>query len=344
MFRQCLLLLSLSVFFCAKASAQLRENEGAQKRQPESIKEFRVRHRKQGNAVMFWNVENLFDCKDDTLKEDADFQPKGSYNWTPSRYWKKLDNLSRVFAAVTDECAGWPMLVGLAEVENDSVLRDLTRRSPLSIAGFRYVLTEGPDARGIDVGLLYQPSRFELLSWRAVRVPSEEHGYRPTRDILYVCGRVGVDTLHVLVVHLPSKSRGGQASKKHRRLAVECVRSMVDSLAQKKVLVMGDFNAEPDEDIFETLCPPLQSLMPKERRHLRGRNGTYVFQGQWGYLDHMLVSESLLPFIEDGRARVVKFPFMLNDKGHPWRTYRGPVYEGGYSDHLPLLLQMKKFE
>ena len=76
MFRQCLLLLSLSVFFCAKASAQLRENEGAQKRQPESIKEFRVRHRKQGHAVMFWNVENLFDCKDDTLKDDADFQPK----------------------------------------------------------------------------------------------------------------------------------------------------------------------------------------------------------------------------------------------------------------------------
>ena len=295
-------------------------------------------------SVLFWNVENLFDCKDDTLKDDADFLPEGSYHWTPTRYWRKLDNLSRVFAAVADEHKGWPLMAGLAEVENDSVLRDLTRRSPLSIAGYRYVLTSSADARGVDVALLYRPSDFRLLHWHAVRVPSIENGHQPTRDILYVCGVAGDDTLHVLVAHLPSKSRGGRKSMRHRAVVMHSLKEVLDSIGDERILLMGDFNMDAKEKLLSALCPPLHHVTSHVGRGYRKPYGTYVFQGKWSCLDHMFVSDKLWPFVVDGKADVVKYNYMLNEKGYPWRTFRGPVYEGGFSDHLPLVLQIKECE
>ncbi|MCR4921180.1 MAG: endonuclease/exonuclease/phosphatase family protein [Bacteroidaceae bacterium] len=286
-------------------------------------------------SCLFWNVENLFDCHHDTLKNDYEFLPDSERGWSPWRYWRKLDALSRVLAAVADDEGDWPMLVGLAEVENDSVMRDLSRRSPLRAAGYQYVLTNSPDERGVDVALLYQPERFRLLEWHAVGIPSREYGFRPTRDILYAAGLVATgDTLHVLVVHLPSRAGNRRGNNAHRRLAVERLRQAVDSLAGKPLLVMGDFNSEASDRIFRLLCPPLTSLMPRGRAMRRAR-GTYVFQGRWSFLDHILCSEALLPWV-DGRAEVVAYPFILDDKRRPWRTFLGPVYRGGYSDHLPI--------
>ena len=153
---------------------------------------------------MFYNVENLFDCRHDSLKEDREFLPDGEKKWTPARYWRKLDALSKVVAAVGEERL--PDLVGLCEVENDSVLFDLTRRSSLRALGYRYVATHSPDVRGIDVALLYQPGSFRLLESHEIPVPSAEAGFRPTRNVLYVKGEVlSGDTLHVLVCHLPSR-------------------------------------------------------------------------------------------------------------------------------------------
>lgn len=193
--------------------------------------------------VMFWNVENLFDCRHDTLRNDYEFLPEGSHHWTPYRYWHKLDNIARTVAAVAETDGDWPALVGMAEVENDSCLFDLTRRSPLRMAGYRYVITESADARGIDLGLLYQPERFRLVSWHAVRVPSRQNGLSPTRDILYVCGETSPgDTLHVVVVHLPSRAGKKRGSERHRRLAAETLRHVVDSLGDRRLIVMGDFN------------------------------------------------------------------------------------------------------
>ena len=122
--------------------------------------------------VMFYNVENLFDCRHDSLKEDREFLPDGEKKWTPARYWRKLDALSKVVAAVGEERL--PDLVGLCEVENDSVLFDLTRRSSLRALGYRYVATHSPDVRGIDVALLYQPGSFRLLESHEIPVPSAE--------------------------------------------------------------------------------------------------------------------------------------------------------------------------
>lgn len=294
----------------------------------------------EAQRVVWWNVENLFDCRHDSLKEDYDFLPEGSYHWTKGRYWKKLDNLSRTIAAIADDDA-WPMIVGMCEVENDTVLRDLTRRSPLRMARYAYVHEEGPDVRGIDVAMLYDSLQFNLIGHKALRVPSAEQGYRPTRDILHAWGECSAlpDTLHIIIVHLPSRAGSGHKGEANRRLAVTTLCNLLDELAGKSVLLMGDFNAEPNDKIFRTIGQRMTSLMPQSRKELWKAQGTYYFRKQWGYIDHILVSANLLPFIKKSVA-VGKFPFLLTEEGTPWRTFQGPIYKGGISDHLPIWVDL----
>ena len=290
--------------------------------------------------IVFWNVENLFDCRHDSLKEDYEFLPEGSHHWTRGRYWKKLDNLSRTIAAIAGDDA-WPMVVGLCEVENDSCLRDLTHRSPLRIARYAYIHEEGPDVRGVDVAMLYDSLQFRLLGHEVVRIPSTEQGFRPTRDILHAWGLCPSlpDTLHLVVVHLPSRAGSGSKGNAHRKLAVNTLCSLLDKLEGKHVLLMGDFNSEPSDKIFRSISKHLISLVPQSRKELRRAQGTYYFRKLWGFLDHILVSPQLLPFIEK-RAEVGRFPFLLTEKGTPWRTFQGPVYQGGFSDHLPIWVDL----
>lgn len=293
----------------------------------------------EAQRIVWWNVENLFDCQHDSLKDDREFLPEGSNHWTKWRYWKKLDNLSRTIAAIAADA--WPMAIGMCEVENDSVLRDLTRRSPLRIARYAYIHEEGPDVRGIDVALLYDSLQFRLLGHKAVRIPSAEHGFRATRDILHVWGLCHAlpDTLHLLLVHLPSRANSGMKGEAHRRLAVKTLCSQLDSLEGRNVLLMGDFNAEPGDRIFRGINQRLTSLIPQSKKELRQAKGTYFYRKLWGFLDHIFVSPSLLPFVE-GQAVVGRFPFLLTEKGTPWRTFQGPVYKGGYSDHLPIWVDL----
>lgn len=222
-----------------------------------------------GQRVMWWNVENLFDCRHDSLKDDLEFLPESSRHWTRSRYWHKLDNVARTLAAAS-KGEEWPMLVGLGEVENDSVLHDLTRRSPLRLARYAYVHHEGPDLRGIDCALLYQPEQFHLLGSRAVRVPSERHGLRPTRDLLHCWGVLpGGDSLHVICVHFPSRAGGTRQSGLHRKLAAEALCGLLDSLSGQQVIVMGDFNAGADDPALRPIAQRLVSLTPSGRKEKR---------------------------------------------------------------------------
>jgi endonuclease/exonuclease/phosphatase family metal-dependent hydrolase len=290
--------------------------------------------------IAFWNVENLFDCQHDSLKDDHEFLPEGDYHWTKSRYWKKLDNLSRTIAAIAGDDA-WPMIVGMCEVENDSCLRDLTRRSPLRRARYLYIHEEGPDERGVDVAMLYDSLQFSLVGHKAIHIPSEENGFNPTRDILHVWGICPTlpDTLHIIIVHLPSRAGNGRKGEAHRRLAVKTLCSLLDELTDKNVLLMGDFNAEPDNRIFRNIYKQMTSLMPQSRKELLQPQGTYYFRKQWCYLDHILISPSLLHLIEK-RVTVGRFPFLLTEKGTPFRTFQGPVYKGGISDHLPIWVDL----
>ena len=313
--------------------------------------------------VMFYNVENLFDCRHDSLKEDREFLPGAEKRWTPYRYWRKLNAVSQVVAAVSEERL--PDLVGLCEVENDSVLFDLTCRSSLRALGYRYRMTHSPDVRGIDVALLYQPGTFSVLSTRSIRIPSAASGFRPTRDLLYVCGRiVSGDTLHVWVCHLPSRAGHTRQSDRHRALAVGCLKQAMDSVRRvrpsARMLVMGDCNAGIRQKVLRELLGVkeygLDTLTPDSAGQLWALplrcsadvKGSYRYRGIWETIDHILVSSSLLDDHSSFRAdpsayRVAAFPFLCEPDAtygglKPFRTYQGPVYKGGFSDHLPLVL------
>lgn len=305
--------------------------------------------------LLSWNLENLFDTVHDEGFRDEEFLPQGERRWTSYRYRQKLKEVARVVAAVADD-GGVPALIGLCEVENDSVLTQLVRRSPLRALGYSYVMSCSEDARGIDVALLYQPSDFRLLESRSLRVPSREQGLRPTRDILYAKGLVlrgeGTDTLHVFVVHLPSRV-GGHAGDRNRKLAARTLWAAVDSVracsasssaeassmptpspSEPAIVVMGDFNATRRDRIFRKA--PLRCTDDPSA------DGTYCYQGFWQWIDHILVSGSVPT---GGYARPVRLPWLLEENrtyggAMPRRTFRGPVYHGGVSDHLPLVLDV----
>ncbi|MDD2938629.1 MAG: endonuclease, partial [Proteiniphilum sp.] len=199
--------------------------------------------------VMFYNVENLFDTRDDSLKNDNEFLPDGFMRWTPWKYWEKLRNITRVITAVGGMQS--PALVGLCEVENDSVIFDLTHRSPLRTQEYAYLVSDSPDERGIDVALLYQRHQFRLLEHREYEVTFDKQGLRPTRNILHVVGNlVNGDTLDLFVCHFPSRSEGQRETEPQRVAAAQLLREKADSLLLLRedahILIMGDFNDHPD--------------------------------------------------------------------------------------------------
>ena len=167
------------------------------------------------------NCENLFDCLHDTSKQDEEFMPDSYRHWTRTRYWRKLNHIGQEILSCGEDTSGWslPDMVALCEVENDSVMHDLTMRSLLRKAGYRYIMTSSPDLRGIDVALMYSPFSFSLLNHHSIRVAPMKD-MRPTRDILYASGVVlSGDTLHVFVVHAPSRA-GGEAGTRPFRMLV----------------------------------------------------------------------------------------------------------------------------
>lgn len=303
--------------------------------------------------VMEYNVENLFDCEHDSLKDDTEFLPDGSRKWTYGKYRDKLVKLGKVIVAVGEEQV--PDLVALCEVENEKVLVDLTRRTPLKEVGYRFLVTDSPDERGIDVALLYQPGRFRVVSHRNVRA-SRLEGHRPTRDILHVTGQVSTgDTLDVFVCHFPSRATGARRTQPYRRHVARFLKSYCDSLLavrqSPRMLIMGDFNDTPDGELLHTVWqadkPGKEHTLCRYYNMMAGRRpGTYRYHGEWSTLDQFLVSGLLLDTTasihtsyDDGA--IVAYPFLLEPDvkygGYkPFRTHLGPRYVGGYSDHLPI--------
>lgn len=285
--------------------------------------------------VATWNIENAFDTLHDEGKDDIEFLPHAERQWNSSKYWRKLKGVTQTLAAMQ-----LPAIVALQEVENDTVLRDLTRRTALRNAKYQYVITDSPDSRGIDVALLYNPRLFNLLSWKSIRIPCQRHGLRPTRDILLASGMLGMDTIHICVVHFPSRRSDDAATQQVRSLAIETTCNIIDSLSGKHVMVMGDFNAECGDEMFARFSPNLISLNENQSTLSNEKRGTYYFQGVWGYLDHILVSPSLKRHIQ-GSASECRFPWLLRtEKQIPHRTYGGTSYLGGVSDHLPLMVDL----
>ena len=263
------------------------------------------------------NCENLFDCQHDSLKNDTEFLPTAGRQWTPRRYWRKLDNIGRTIISCTPDTVTFqlPDLVALVEVENDSVLHDLTRRSLLRNAGYEYVMTCSPDERGLDVALLYQPFSFQLLHHYPLRVEPLE-GMRPTRDILYVSGRdMSGDTIHVFVVHAPSRYGGERETRPFRQQVAQRLMQSVDSLRTlspaARILVAGDFNDYFRDASLQYLESQNLQNVSKEAIGHHGARATYRFQGLWASLDHIFVSTSLQTALDT--CYVNDQPFLLEE-------------------------------
>lgn len=308
--------------------------------------------------VMFYNVENLFDPRDDSIASDDEYQPDGMRGWTSNRLKQKQINISKVVLAV----GGWdpPDIIGFCEVENFRVLYGLVNYTPLKNFGYRIIHYDSPDPRGIDVALLYKPEKFRVLQNFPIRIRFPFDTASRTRDILFVKGiACRRDTLTIMVNHWPSKFGGAMATIPKRNYVASVVRKLSDSLLavnpNSNILIMGDLNESPyEEGVSKVLQAKMDSLNlgPNDLYNMLGgagiswKKGTIKFREEWETIDHMIVSRPLLSHTTPHGLQIFSAPFLLQDDEawygkKPFRTYYGAKYIGGFSDHLPVFMDLK---
>jgi len=318
-----------------------------------------------GGAIMFWNLENFFDPFDDPTTVDEDFTPRGSKHWSWKMFVQKRNGIAKTILAASDACGegdgagadfgtgAVPDIVCFAEVENFMVLHQLVEETPLTKLDYGIVHRDSPDRRGIDVAMIFRKSRVRILAVDSLRVPVSGSGSgsgsgsrsgtgSPTRDILYVkCLRLPSDTLHLFVNHWPSKRGGASVSASRRLAAASVLRGAVDSILaispSANVLACGDFNDTPSS-VAPLLAPALE-LVPA--RMPAGVVGTIKYRGVWEQIDQFYIS----PGSPGSRRQMLIFApdFLLESDPQytgvrPRRTYLGPRWHEGLSDHLPILL------
>ena len=292
-------------------------------------------------TIMSYNIENAFDTIHDEGKNDYEYCDGGERKWSQYRLFQKLKSVGKVIAAADEKR---PIdLIGLCEVENDTVMQCLTQRTSLSSLGYRYIMTNSLDERGIDVAILYSPFTFHPIETESIRPKTKKD---KTRDILHVAGTIaGGDTLDVYVVHLPSKRGGSEAQKLSMNICQQ-LQAHTDSVRtirqHPNLLIMGDFNAETNSQQLKLLTRSHHLI----DRTAKLQPGTYKSQGEWSILDHILTHTTTL---SHQQTRILNLSFLTEpDPTHgnvkPYRTYQGPVYQGGVSDHLPVVsvFQIKK--
>ena len=283
--------------------------------------------------IVSYNVENLFDTKHDTLKNDSSFLPEGMHHWTYRRYQAKMDRIAQVLVNI----GGWESvpLVGLCEVENARCLRNLCYK--LRRFHYKYVHYDSPDERGVDVALLYDSTRLSILNSRALSLSLDGDA---TRDILYVSALYEQrDTVHVMMCHLPSQLGGASNTDWKRQRAKSLIQSQIDSIflfqPSANIVVMGDMNTSAQDDLtgMVNLMIPIQKM----------GKGTHKYQGIWTCLDQFYVSQS----IATKATTTIFSPWWLLEEDtkyldyKPHRTYIGFRYNDGYSDHLPIVLHLR---
>lgn len=298
--------------------------------------------------VVSYNVENLFHPKHDTIitnegvngltneriieKDDYEWTQDGERHWSYSRYWRKVENIARVLTNI-GEWQGVD-IVGLQEVENALCMRRLCRT--MGVNKYDFVHYESPDPRGIDVALIYKKARVDTLRTQAISIPQ-----LPTRDILYVEALADKkDTLHLFVCHLPSQRGGKAESEWKRKAAKEVLQKAIDSVyvvhSDAKIVVMGDMNSEPKDDLKGVRNKALPSLEGK-------RKGTHKYQGRWTFLDQFYISPAI-DSISTMKIYDAEWIMETDEKYmglKPKRTYNGWKYQNGYSDHLPIILDVE---
>jgi hypothetical protein len=308
---------------------------------------------------MFYNVDNLFDTQNDLQKEDDEFLPDGRRHWTKTRFFQKINHISQVILAAGE--GDYPSVIGLCEIENQNVLESLLFYTPLGKLDYQIIHKESPDNRGIDVAFLYRKNKFKPIRYEAVPVTNPRDNNFKTRDILYVKGVIGKDTVHFFVNHWPSKFGGIGVTKPLRALAASILRLKTDSLLslnnRSNIIIMGDFNDSPSDisvkEVLGAKSPgeiiSSNSLYDLALPYAQKGKGTNKYRGKWFMIDQIIVSGNLLNGkrlkTSPGLFQIFSPDFLFeNDKTNlgkkPNRTYSGYKYHGGFSDHLPVLLDL----
>lgn len=314
---------------------------------------------KRGIRVMFYNVENLFHPTNNPEKNDDDFTPEGMRYWSYKRYYDKINKIAKTAITLGE----WdpPAIIGLCEVEEIQCLKDLIYKSPLKRFGYEIVFQECKDLRGIDVALLYRPEHFTFISYNSFELIFNEEDSNPTRDILYTKGLVNNDTIHLFVNHWPSRYGGQLATLPKRNFAAAVLKSKFDSILtsvpNSSILAMGDFNDYPHDESLSLIlkAQKLATNLSKidlvnltwQYEHVKG---TCKYNHQWGILDQFIVSQPLLDpkeglFTGMIHSHIFDADFLLEPEKDGIgkktnRTYIGFKYHGGYSDHLPIYVDL----
>ena len=311
-------------------------------------------------TFMFYNTENFFDCENDSLSDDEEFTAEADRRWNPSRVHSKAERLAKVILAAGRWNA--PIAVGVCEVEDLKVLELLTRNEPLTKFHYKIVHKDSPDARGIDVALLYRPDSFRPFDYQAIPVADQNDKSFTTRDILQVSGVLnGCDTLHVFVNHWPSRYGGIMESQRYRNLAAEVLKKSIRSLLIRfptaKIICMGDFNDTPTDDSIVKFLEAKKSDNPVLKGELVNLSSgwmsneiqTIKSKYSWEVFDQIMVSDYFLDSnkcFEFLKAEIFDAKFLLEPDVvyggvKPKRTYVGFKYHDGFSDHLPVLLRVQ---
>lgn len=353
MYRYIAILISLSLFFsCSKKTLTP---------QPEvsSTTSISQTQEKEIFNILFYNAENFFDVEDNPNTADEEFLPKGKKNWNKYRMYDKNDKIAKVII----NSGGWdlPVIVGLCEVESATIGDILTKASPLKDLNYGYLHQESQDRRGIDVMLLYRREHYTPISthFYPVEYP-EDPGFR-SRDILYSKGLLGGDTLHIFINHWPSKYGGAMATIPLREAAAKTLKKRTDSLMianpMAKIIIMGDLNdAAHEPSIVEALGAiryqeelPDNALVNLSWPLVDAGLGSHKYQGNWDIIDHIIVSKGMLVgeglTTDEKGMKLIQLDFLLEEDdrylgNQPKRTYKGYTYHGGYSDHLPVMLEV----
>jgi hypothetical protein len=322
------------------------------------------------SIIAFYNLENLFDTIDNPRINDNEFTPKGERSYGSEIYWNKMDKLATVISKIgSDEkpesmSPDGPAIIGVAEVENDTVLVDLVNHPLIKKRGYKIIHYDSKDARGIDVGFLYNPKYFKPVESAPlfVQLPGGAKDAYYTRDILWVKGKLDGEMVHVYVNHWPSRLGGEERSAPGRAAAAMVCKRHSDSIAaidgEQKVVIMGDLNDDPvSASLTEVLkakgkikdVKPGGLYNPWVEMYKKGY-GTLAYQDAWGLFDQIVISHPWLDKEQKGffffKQVIFNREFMTENrgryKGYPMRTWDGNTYRGGYSDHFPTYLVMLK--
>lgn len=317
-------------------------------------------------VIAFYNLENFYDTVDNPNVDDQEFLPTGPKNYNSATYWNKVDHLATVISQIgTEFTPDGPALLGVAEIENDTVLNDLVHNDRIKNRNYHFVHYDSRDLRGVDVGLLYNPKYFTVLDSRKLYVKLDEDGeVIYTRDVLWVKGIFDGDTINVFVNHWPSRRGGEERSAPRRAAAAKVDKDFIDSIQAvtpaAKIVVMGDLNDDPVSPSVKKVLGAKGKMEDVQEGGLynpwvnmyKNGYGTLAYQDAWGLFDQIMISYSWLDKSQQGyfysKASIFNKEFLVENigkyKGYPMRTWDGNLYRGGYSDHFPTyIVMLKKF-